>query len=174
MPTVFVPTEIIENKILLIRGKKVMMDYDFAQMYGVTTSYLNRQVRRNIARFPEDFMVHLTRSEFDNLKCHFGMSSWGGKRALPLAFTEQGMAMLSGVLHSPREVQVNIAIMSAFVKLRELMMTHKDLARKIEDLEKEFNQHDDNFVAVFAAIRKLLQGPASPRKKKSPIGFQAK
>jgi hypothetical protein len=135
MSKVSVPAEIVENKIYLIRGKKVMIDKDLAELYEVTTSYLNRQVRRNIARFPDDFMFQLTQKEFDHLICHFGTSKKGGTRKLPLVFSEQGIAMLSGVLNSPRAIQVNISIMRAFVKLRELMLTHKDLARKIEELE---------------------------------------
>ncbi len=171
MEKALLPSEIVESKIYLIRGKKVMIDQDLSRLYGVTTSYLNRQVRRNITRFPADFMIALTRVEYNNLKCHFGISSWGGKRALPLAFTEQGIAMLSGVLNSPRAVTVNISIMRAFVKLRELMMTHKDLARKIEELEQKFNKYDENFVAVFQAIKRIMQAPRESRKKKPPIGF---
>lgn len=168
MVKALVPSEIIENKIYLIRGKKVLVDKDLAELYKVTTSYLNRQVRRNLARFPEDFMIQLTREEFDRLMCHFGISKKGGTRKLPLAFTEQGIAMLSGILNSPRAIQVNIAIMRAFVRLRELMMTHKDLARKIEELEKKY---DNQFKVVFEAIRQLMTLPPEPPRKK--IGFHA-
>jgi hypothetical protein len=105
------------------------------------------------------------------LKCQFGISSWGGNRKLPLAFTEQGIAMLSGVLHSPRAIQVNIQIMRVFVRLKELMISHKDLARKIEDLERKFSEHDERFVMVFEAIKRLLQEKEEPPKKKGPMGF---
>ncbi len=168
MSKVSVPSVIIENKIYLIRGKKVMIDKDLAELYEVTTSYLNRQVRRNIARFPEDFMIQLSREEFDSLICHFGTSKKGGTRKLPLAFTEQGIAMLSGILNSPRAIQVNIAIMRAFVKLRELMATHHDLAKKINDLERQYKDHDQKIVMIYEAIRKLMTPPET---KKGKIGF---
>src|SRR3989338_4262064 len=112
-----VPVEIIQNKIFLVRGHKVMFDSNLAELYGVLTKQLTRQVRRNIERFPDDFLIKLTREELNNLKCQFGTSSWGGTRKLPMAFTEQGIAMLSGVLNSPRAVQVNIQIMRTFTKL---------------------------------------------------------
>lgn len=174
MPAAVIPHERIENKIYLIRGNKVILDSDLADLYGVSTKQLTRQVRRNIRRFPGDFLIQLTREELGNLRCQFGTSSWGGTRYRPLAFTEQGIAMLSGVLHSRRAIEVNIAIMRAFVKLRELMMTHKDLARKIEELEAKFNKHDENFVIVFQAIKKILQSPREPRRKKPLIGFSMK
>lgn len=174
MPAAVIPHERIENKIYLIRGNKVILDSDLADLYGVSTKQLTRQVRRNIRRFPGDFLIQLTHEELGNLRCQFGTSSWGGTRYRPLAFTEQGIAMLSGVLHSRRAIEVNIAIMRAFVKLRELMMTHKDLARKIEELEAKFNKHDENFVIVFQAIKKILQSPREPRRKKPLIGFSMK
>jgi len=113
----------------------------------------------------------LTREELNNLKCQIGTSSWGGARKLPLAFTEQGIAMLSGVLHSPRAVQVNIQIMRTFTKLREIMLSHKDLARKIEDLERKFMDHDQKIILVFRAIKQLLKEKKEPSKPKGPIGF---
>ena len=155
-----VPVEIIQSKIYLIRGQKVMLDRDLAELYGVMTSQLTRQARRNMERFPGDFLIHLTREEWDSLICQFGTSNRGGTRKLPLAFTEQGIAMLSGVLHSSRAIQVNIQIMRTFTKLRELMITHKDLARKIEDLEgkfqDKFKEHDQKFILIFNAIKDLL------------------
>ncbi|MDO8675399.1 MAG: ORF6N domain-containing protein [Candidatus Omnitrophota bacterium] len=165
------PVEIIHNKIFLIRGHKVMFDSDLAELYGVLTKQLTRQVRRNIERFPDDFLIQLTREELNNLKCQFGTSSWGGTRKLPMAFTEQGIAMLSGVLHSPRAVQVNIQIMRTFTKLREIMLSHKDLARKIEDLERKFMDHDQKIVLVFRAIKQLLKEKKEPPKPKGPMGF---
>lgn len=162
-----IPIEMIEKKILLIRGEKVMLDADLAELYGVETKMLVRAVKRNIDRFPADFMIQLNREEFENLRFQFGTSSrWGGRRYLPYAFTEQGVAMLSSVLSSKRAVQVNIAIMRAFVKLREMLATHKDLARKLNEMEKKY---DSQFKVVFDAIRQLMI-PPSPKKRK--IGFQ--
>jgi hypothetical protein len=129
-----IPIEVIEKKILLIRNHKVMLDQDLAELYGVETKQLKRAVRRNIDRFPSDFMFVLSGKEFQILRSQFGTSSWGGTRYPPMAFSEQGVAMLSSVLKSPRAVQVNILIMRAFVHLRELIATHKDLARKLEEL----------------------------------------
>jgi hypothetical protein len=153
---------------------KVMLDRDLAKLYGVPTGRLNEQVRRNNKRFPEDFMFQLTKSEMAALISQFAISKpqgRGGYRKSPLVFTEQGVAMLSSVLNSDRAIEVNIAIMRAFVKLRELMITHKDLARKIEELETKFNKHDESFVVVFQAIKKILQSPREVRKKKPLIGF---
>jgi len=160
-----VPAEIIEQKILLIRGKKVMLDKDLAGLYGVETFNLNKAVKRNIERFPEDFMFQLTSEEFKNLIFHFGISSWGGTRKCPYAFTENGVAMLSSVLNSKRAIQVNIQIMRTFTKIRELIATHKDLQKKIEDMEKKY---DHQFKVVFDAIKQLL---AKPEPKKKKIGF---
>ena len=160
-----VAQEIIENKILLIRGKKVMLDRDLSMLYEVETRILTRQVKRNIKRFPDDFMFQLTREEFKNLKSQFGTSSWGGTRKLSYAFTEQGVAMLSGVLNSERAIEVNLQIMRTFIKLREMLSTHKDLKRKVEVMEKKYDQQ---FQIVFEAIHKLLGPPERPKGK---IGF---
>ena len=162
-----IPQEIIEGKILFIRGKKVMLDRDLAQLYGVTTGNLNKAVNRNIDRFPEDFMFQLTDEEFKNLKFHFGISSWGGTRKLPRVFTENGVAMLSSVLNSQRAIHVNIQIMRTFTRLREMLMTHKDLKQKIEEMEKKY---DYQFKIVFDAIKRLLEPPEKPKKR---IGFLA-
>jgi phage regulator Rha-like protein len=163
-----IPIKVIEQKILLIRGEKVMLDSDLAELYGVETKSLNRAVRRNIDRFPEDFMFELTAEEFENLRVHFGTSSWGGRRYFPYAFTEQGVAMLSSVLRSKRAVQVNIEIMRAFVRLREIISSHKELARKLDNLEKKY---DAQFKVVFDAIRQLME-PSKPKRRK--IGYIAK
>ena len=160
-----VPLEIIEKKILLINGQKVMLDSDLAELYGVETKALVRAVRRNSERFPVDFMVQLTKEEFNNLKYHFGTSRWGGRRYLPYAFTEQGIAMLSSVLNSKRAVQINSEIMRAFVKLREMISTHKDLTKKLSELEKKY---DSQFQIVFEAIRQLIEVEEKPKRK---IGF---
>lgn len=171
-----VPVEIIQNKIYSIRGYKVMLDRDLAELYGVLTSQLTRQVRRNIERFPSDFLIHLNREEWNSLMCQIGTSNRGGTRKLPLAFTEQGIAMLSGVLHSQRAVQVNIQIMRTFTKLRELMMGHKDLVRKIEGLERKFQgkfkEHDKKFMLVFNAIKQLMTTPdKGDNYRRTKIGF---
>lgn len=167
---VLVPNETIESKIYLIRGQKVMMDHDLADLYGVPTGNLNRQVRRNADRFPEDFMFQLSKKELDNLICQFGTSrsKWGGMRKLPYAFTEQGIAMLSSVLRSKRAVRVNIIIMRAFVKIRYFLYTHKDLSDKLDKLEQKVSGHDAEIKAIFDAIRQLMLPPAKETKK---IGF---
>ena len=161
-----IPSERIENKIFFLRGQKVMLDKDLAELYEVQTRRLNEQIRRNIKRFPEDFMFHLTREEFKILKSQFATSSWGGTRKLPLAFTEQGVAMLSSVLNSKRAIMVNIQIIRTFTKLRKILLTHKDLKIKIESMEKKYDQQ---FRVVFEAIRKLLEPPSKPKRR---IGFQ--
>lgn len=158
----------IEKNILIIRGHNVMLDEHLAELYGVETKMLLRAVKRNKDRFPDDFMFQLNRAEAENLRYHFGTSSsWGGRRYLPYAFTEQGVAMLSSVLRSKRAVAVNIEIMRAFVKLRQLLATHEDLARKLAALEKKYDSH---FKIVFDAIRQLMAPPEKPKRK---IGFTA-
>lgn len=169
--SVSIPPEIIENKIFLIRDQKVMLDRDIAELYGVQTRDLNKAVRRNSDRFPEDFMFQLTTEEFSDLKYHFGTSRWGGTRKLPFAFTEQGVSMLSSVLRSKRAILVNIAIMRAFVKLRQMLVTHEDLRKKLADLERKYEKHDNQIKAVFDAIRELMKEPAKPKRE---IGFRVK
>lgn len=148
-----ISVEVIATKILLIRGKRVMLDRDLAKLYEVDTNQLTRQVRRNIERFPEDFMFQLTKEELQNLMCQIGTSSWGGTRKLPYVFTEQGVAMLSGVLHSKRAMRVNIQIMRAFIQLKRMLLTNANLRRKIEKMEKKY---DKRFAIVFQAIKELL------------------
>jgi hypothetical protein len=162
------PHERIERRILLIRGEKVMLDADLAELYEVETKELNLAVRRNADRFPKDFMFQLTAREFQHLRLQFETSSsWGGRRYTPYAFTEQGVAMLSSVLHSPRAVQANISILRAFVKLRELLASHRDLARRLDEME---SRYDAQFKAVFDAIRALMIPPEKSRRR---IGFGA-
>ncbi|MCK4357790.1 MAG: ORF6N domain-containing protein [Candidatus Cloacimonetes bacterium] len=161
-----IPIEIIEKKILFLQDKKVILDMDLAELYRVETKQLKRAVRRNIDRFPKDFMFLLTKDEFDNLRSNFGTSSWGGTRYLPMAFTEQGIAMLSSVLKSNRAVKVNIQIMRTFVKLRKLISSHKELLNKIEKMEKKY---DYQFKIVFEAIRQMM---TPPEKVKPEIGFR--
>ncbi|PYP73272.1 MAG: DNA-binding protein [Gemmatimonadetes bacterium] len=159
--------ERVERRIFLIRGEKVMLDSDLAEMYGVVTKTLNRAVRRNRERFPSDFMFELRVKEIALLRYQFGTSNAGrgGRRYRPFVFTEQGVAMLSSVLHSDRAIQVNIAIMRAFVRLRRLLATHRDLARKLDELEQKY---DKRFAVVFVAIRRLMAQVDPPRRR---IGF---
>ena len=157
--------EIIESKILFIRGHKVMLDRDLAALYGVETEQLTRQVRRNIERFPPSFLLNLTYQELTNLKRQFGGSSWGGTRKPPMAFTEYGILMLSSVLNSKRAIQVNIQIVETFIKLREMLLNHKELKQKIDEMEKKY---DYQFKIVFDAIKRLLEPPEKP---KGRIGF---
>jgi ORF6N domain-containing protein len=160
--------ERIEKTFFSLRGHRIILDRDLAVMYGVSTSDLNKAVSRNPERFPDDFMLQLTKSEFEDLKFHFGTSSWGGTRKLPRAFTEQGIAMLSGVLRSKRAINVNIAIMRAFVKLRLLAASHKELAIKLEQLERKVGRHDGQIRSLFEAIRQLME---PSRSKARRIGF---
>jgi hypothetical protein len=152
-----IPDEIITNKIYVIRGKKVMLDEDLAELYNVTTGNLNKAVKRNIARFPDDFMFQLTIEEYDNLLFHIGRSSWGGRRTPPQVFTEQGVAMLSGVLHSERAIKVNIQIMRVFTRMREMLETNKEILKKLDDLEKRDIEHDEKIMLIFEYIRQLEQ-----------------
>ena len=164
------PVERILKSILVIRGEKAILDADLAGLYGVETGALVRAMKRNIERFPSDFMFQLSDEEWENLRCQFGISSsWGGRRTAPFAFTEQGVAMLSSVLRSERAIAVNIQIVRAFVQLKRMLATHADLAKKIESLEKKY---DSQFRAVFDAIRELM----APQEnlKKRPIGFKVK
>lgn len=163
------PERIIQ-KIYWIRDRKVMLDRDLADLYGVKTKALKQAVRRNMRRFPEDFMFELSREEFENWRSQIVTSKADrmGLRYRPMAFTEQGVAMLSSVLNSERAIQVNIQIMRAFTRLREMLAGHKDLKRKIEDMERRY---DSQFRVVFDAIRQLLEGETRPRSK---IGFEVK
>jgi hypothetical protein len=164
------PAERIEKAILSLRGQKVMLDRDLAELYAVIAIALRQQVRRNIERFPEDFMFQISADEADALVSQNvipSMRSLGG--SLPYAFTQEGVAMLSSVLRSQRAVEVNIAIMRAFVRLRELLASHKDLARKLEELEKKY---DERFQVVFEAIRQLMASEPPGKEKKRRIGFE--
>jgi len=163
--------EVIATKILEIRGRKVMLDRDLAELYGVRTKRLNEQVRRNEKRFPGDFMFQLTDEEVGNLKSQNATSSWGGRRKLPAVFSQEGVAMLSGVLNSDRAIMVNIQIMRAFVKLRAIILTHRELTDKLSELEKRVGRHDAEIQAIFEAIRQLMAPPPEPPKRK--IGFHA-
>jgi hypothetical protein len=163
-----IPLTQIATCIRYIRGQKVLLDFDLAQLYGVTTSNLNKAVARNRDRFPNDFMFQLTAEELRNLMFQIGISSWGGRRRRPFAFTEQGVAMLSCVLRSDRAVKVNIAIMRAFVKLREALETNRELARRFSELEQRVGQHDQEIAAIIEAIRQLVTPEEKPPRE---IGF---
>ncbi len=166
-PSPSVPLRRIEQAILVIRGHRVMLSTDLAALYDVEPKVLVQAVKRNIERFPDDFMFQLTRDEHRILKSQFVTSSWGGaRRALPYAFTEQGVAMLSSVLRSKRAVQVNVEIMRTFVRLRRILAENAGLARRLDDLEKKY---DVQFKVVFDAIRQLMQPPPAPKRRK--IGF---
>jgi len=168
--SVSVPVESVENKILLIRGIKVMLDKDLARLYGVSTRRLNEQVRRNLKRFPDDFMFKLSKNEKDEVVaiCDH-LKDLKFSYQLPYAFTEQGIAMLSGVLHSERAVCVNIDIMRAFVKLRQFLAANNDISEKLNGLERKTKKHDDDILVIFEAIRQLMAPP--PEKPKPRIGF---
>ena len=166
-----IPIERIARAILVIRREKVMLDSDLAALYGVTTGNLNKAVKRNAERFPTDFMFQLDAEEVANLKFQFGISSWVGRRRLSYAFTEQRVAMLSSALKSKRAVKVNIAIMRAFVKLRETLDTNRGLARKFAELERRVGVHDDEIAAILEAIRQLMAPPEKPRRE---IGFHVR
>ena len=167
-----VPIRQIAQSIYLVRGQRVMLSQDLAILYGVAVKVLNQAVKRNAVRFPADFVFQLKAEELANLKSQFVTSSWGGpRRARPYAFTEQGVAMLSSVLKSERAVKVNIAIMRAFVKLRQTLETNRELAQKFEELEKRVGKHDKEIAAIIDAIRQLM---APPEKPKREIGFHVR
>ena len=171
MKKAIVPVTQIAQSIHFLRGQKVLLDVDLAVLDEVPTGQLNRAVKRNRSRFPSDFMFRLTRKESGILKCQFGISSWGGRRGLPYAFTEQGVAMLSSVLTSERAVKVNIAIMRAFVKWREMLDTNRELGRKFSELEKRVAPHDSEIAAIIDAIRQLMAPGKKPARE---IGFHVR
>ena len=167
-----IPTERIDRNILLIRGHKVLLDADLAALYGVTTGNLTKAVQRNLERFTSDFMFQLTTEEAEALRFQFGSLKPGQHfKYLPRVFTQEGVAMLSSVLRSPRAVQVNIAIMRVFVRLRETLALHKELAHKLAELERKIEGHDTGIRTLFDAIRELAAPPAKPRRE---IGFHVK
>jgi hypothetical protein len=163
--------ERIIDKIYQIRGYKVMLDQDLAELYQVPTKRLNEQVKRNIARFPKDFMFQLTEEEFENLRSQIATSSWGGRRIAPYAFTEHGVLMLSSVLNSERAIKVNIQIMRIYTKMREMLMTNHEILLKLEQLERKVTAHDEDIKLIFTALKKLLNPPQEPRPR---IGFKRK
>ena len=173
-----IPVESVLTKIYVIRGQKVILDRDIALLYEVETNYLKRQVRRNADRFPEDFMFELTPEEFKNLRSQFGISSWGGNRYLPMAFTEQGVGMLSGVINSGKAVQMHIAIVRAFVALRQVALQNKQVAEKLRALEERIGEHDTQLHLIYETIENLLDKKAEEMsetenwKNRPRIGFK--
>lgn len=168
---ILISDDIISSKIYLIRKQKVMLDKDLSELYTVETKQLKRQVRRNLERFPEDFMFELSQQEFDNLRSQFGTSSWGGSRYMPMAFTEQGVAMLSSVLNSPTAIKVNIQIIRVFTKIREMLTDTLSMKLEIEEIKKELSNHTQNIELVFNYLDELIDKKenAAPRKK---IGYK--
>ena len=166
---VVITDEVVLNKIYLIKGQKVMLDSDLAELYSVETKQLKRAVRRNIGRFPRDFMFELTIGEFKNLKSQIGTSSWGGIRYSPMAFTEQGVAMLSSILNSERAVLMNIHIIRVFTKMREMLLSNKDILLKLEQLDRKTIRQDDDIKLIFEYLKELLNPPREPMRK---IGFK--
>lgn len=164
-----VPVERIESRILLIRSHRVMLDSDLAELYGVTTKRLNEQVKRNKERFPADFMFQLTSEETKSLRSQIATSKRGGRRYRPYAFTEHGAIMAASVLNTHRAIEVSVYVVRAFVKLRQVLRTHKQLARKLAELEKRIEGHDEEIMALFEAIRQLMEPPEKPAKR---IGFR--
>jgi len=168
---IVIPNAVVMEKIYQIRGKKVMLDRDLAQLYSVENKQLKRAVRRNIERFPEDFMFVPNKEELNNLRSQFGTSSWGGVRYPPMAFTEQGIAMLSSVLNSRQAIMVNIHIIRVFTKMMEMIQTHKDLLLKMEKLEKKVTGQDEKIALIFKYLQKFINIQEKPRKS---IGFRRK
>jgi hypothetical protein len=169
--SIAIPEEVVISKIHLIRNHKVMLDFNLAELYQVETRRLNEQVKRNIDRFPEDFMFQLTETEWENSISHFATSSWGGRRKMPFAFTEHGVLMLSSVLSSERAIQVNIQIVRIYTKLKGMLRDHKDILLKLEELERKVGRHDENFQVVFNYLNELLNPQTEPMRK---IGFKRK
>ena len=161
----------ILNKIYAIRSEKVMLDQDLAEMYSVETKQLKRQVKRNIGRFPKDFMFELTPKEFENLRSQIGTSSWGGTRYMPMAFTEQGVAMLSSILNSKTAIEVNIRIIRVFTKMREFALTHKEILLQLAKLEKEVKGNSKDIENIFMVLKELLEKESKPAPR-NKIGFK--
>jgi hypothetical protein len=164
-----IPDEVILSKIYYIRGQKIMLDRDLAKLYEVSTGNLNKAVKRNLKRFPNDFMFQLTVDEFKNLIFQIGISNWGGTRKMPFAFTEQGVTMLSCILNSDISIEVNIRIIRIFIKMRELLLSHQDILLKLEQMEKQVIQNSEEIQQIFNVLKELLATPQEPRKR---IGFK--
>lgn len=168
---VAIPDEVVMSKIYIIREQKVMLDADLAELYGVETKRLNEQVKRNIDRFPEDFMFQLEEEEFADLKSQNATSSWGGRRKFPSAFTEHGVLMLSSVLNSKQAIKVNIQIMRIYTRIREMLLAHKDVFIRVEQFEKQMMKQDEKIELLFTYLSKFIEKEDKPR---TPIGFRTK
>ena len=166
---IIISDAVVINKIHIIRGEQVMLDSDLAELYGVENKYLKRQVRRNIERFPEDFMFELSKKEIENLRSQFGTSSWGGTRYMPMVFTEIGIPQLSTVLKSERAIMVNLQIMRVFAKMRRILLTHKDLFLKLERMERKLIGQDKKIELLFNYLKQFIREQETPRKR---IGFK--
>lgn len=166
---IIIPEETIINKIYLIRGQKVMIDYDLAGLYRVETKQLKRAVNRNMERFPHDFMFELTLEELQNLRSQTGTSSWGGVRYSSMVFTEQGVAMLSSILSSQQAILVNIQIIRVYTKMRKILLTHKDILLKLEQFEKQAEKNSNEIQLIFKTLKELLKSPQEPRRQ---IGYK--
>jgi hypothetical protein len=168
-----IPDEMLVNKIYLIRGEKVMFDSDLSALYGIETRRLNEQVKRNVDRFPEDFMFQLNEIEFENLKSQIATSSWGGRRKLPFAFTEHGVLMLSSVLNSKSAIKVNIQIMRVYTKIRNMLATHQDLLLKFEQFELKFAEHDDKIILILEYLKQFEKSKQqeTDQRNRSKIGY---
>ena len=171
---VAIPDEVIMNKIYYIRGKNVMLDQDLAELYDVETKRLNEQVKRNLSRFPDDFMFQLNKEEFKNLKSQFATSSWGGRRKIPFVFTEHGVLMLSSILNSDRAIKVNIQIIRIFTRMREMLLAHKDILLKLEQMHQKLAEHDNKILLVFEYIKQLEQEKSqrNDQQNRKKIGFR--
>ncbi len=173
--SVAIPDEIIMRKIYLIRGTKVLLDKDLAELYGVDTKQLKRAVRRNITRFPEDFMFELNTNEFNDLRSQFGTSSWGGSRYLPMAFTEHGVLMLASVLNSDRAISVNIQVVRIFTRMREILASHAEILHRLEKIEAKMGEHDDQILLIFEYLKQLeaVKHQELDQKNRKRIGFKS-
>ena len=171
-----IPEEIIASKIYQLRGQKVMLDSDLAELYQVETRRLNEQVKRNASRFPDDFMFQLTAEEWENLKSQNATSSWGGRRKLPYAFTEHGVLMLSSVLNSDRAITVNIHIMRVYTKLREMLLTHKDVLKELEKVKQKLGANSNDIELIFEYIKQFeqIKQQELEYQNREPIGFKPK
>lgn len=171
-----IPDEVIMKKIFIIRGSKVMLDRDLADLYEIETKQLKRAVRRNISRFPQDFMFELSPKEFNNLRSQFGTSSWGGARYTPMAFTEHGVIMLASVLNSNRAIQVNIQIVRIFTKMRKMLASHEELLSKLEKIANKLAKHDNQFLVIFEYLEKLEQEKHQllDQRNRQRIGYKRK
>jgi hypothetical protein len=169
-----IPDEVLMNKIYLIRGQKVMIDSDLSELYGVETRRLNEQVKRNMPRFPEDFMFQLSENEYKNLMSQIAISSWGGRRKLPYVFTEHGVLMLSSVLNSERAIKVNIQVMRIYVRIRELMMLDKNIVQRLETIERKLNGQDNKIKVVFDYLKQFehIKQQESKQRDRPRIGYK--